>query len=109
MATKKDTLNLITQQPSGNSQEDIGIEDKENDQIAPEMRQSIEKVQIDLPNNAVGGDSTIDKVNIPTNTNNDNNNQISASTTIFAEATICEENKEKMIYKFQKSMMIIIV
>ena len=52
MATKKDTLiNLITQPPSGNSREDIGIEDKENHQIAPELHQCIEKVQIDPPNN----------------------------------------------------------
>ena len=95
MATKKDTSNLITQPPSGDSEEDIGIEDKENDQIAPELRQSIEKVQIDPPNNAIEGDITIDEVNIPTNTNNDNNNRITASTTTISEATNCEESKEK--------------
>ena len=62
MATKKDTSNLITQPPSGDSEEDIGIEDKENDQIAPELRQSIEKVQIDPPNNAIEGAIPVVKV-----------------------------------------------
>ena len=95
MTTEQGIENRKTPPASDNPREEDAVEDTKNDDVSTELRNGIDKLQIESDNIQFDSNITIEKVNIQDQPQDDIHKETSVSTTLITEATNGEERKEK--------------
>ena len=95
MTTEQGIKNRKTPPASDNPREGNAVEDTKNDDISTELRNGIDKLQIESDNIQFDSNITIEKVDIQDQPQDDIQKETSVSTTLITEATNGEKRKEK--------------
>ena len=87
MTTEQGIENRKTPPASDNPREENAVEDTKNDDVSTELRNGIDKLQIESDNIQFDSNITIEKVDIQDQPQDDIQKETSVSTTLITEAT----------------------
>ena len=102
METKEGTKNLLTQPLCDNVQEEEVSGSKKNDDIPAELRNDLDKLQIESDDTALKANMTTDESNIRSQTKEDTHKRTTASPTSLRQETNKKKARKMTKYKSQK-------